>query len=239
MEIARNFLSHDRLGRYSYGERPLREEIIEVFRNREDEEVGVVTRNAYGALVLNAARAMFIDIDFQKEAILKSLLTRMRKGLGMTALSQEERHLQRIEQWARQNSTWGMRVYRTFGGLRCLVTDRVFDPARESTLEILRRLDSDPLYIRLCQRQECFRARLTPKPWRCGIPKPPSRYPWETAEAESKYRQWETQYRLAASQYTTCKLLREIGPGRIHPEVQPILAVHDRLSCQGTDRGLA
>ena len=238
-EIARKFLSHERLDRYSYGERPLREEFIEVIRNRDHEEVGVVTRNAYGALVLNAARAMFIDIDLPKEAILKSLLTRMRKGLGMTALSQEERHSQRIDRWARENPTWGMRVYRTFGGFRCLVTDRVLDPAKESTLEILRSLESDPLYIRLCQKQECFRARLTPKPWRCEMEKPPSRYPWETPEAESKYRQWESRYQRAASRYTTCKLVREIGTSRIHPDVQLILSLHDRLACQGTDRRLA
>jgi hypothetical protein len=39
--------------------------------------------------------------------------------------------------------------------------------------------------------------------------------------------------------YTTCKLVREIGAGRIHPDVERILSVHDRLACQGTDRGLA
>jgi hypothetical protein len=37
----------------------------------------------------------------------------------------------------------------------------------------------------------------------------------------------------------TCKLVREIGPGRIHPDVQLILSVHDRLACQGADRRLA
>jgi hypothetical protein len=239
IEIARKFLSHERLDRYAYGERPLREEIIEVIRSRDREEVRVVTRNAYGALVLNAARAMFIDIDFPKEPVLKSLLTRVRKGFDRTLLSQEERHIQRIEGWARENSTWGMRVFRTFGGFRCLVTDRVFDPAGESTLDILRRLESDPLYIRLCQRQECFRARLTPKPWRCGIQNPPSRYPWETPGEESEYRRWEDRYQLAASRYTTCKLVREIGAGRIHPDVERILSLHDRLACLGANRLLA
>lgn len=239
MEIARKFLAHEKLDRYSYGERPLREEIIEVIRNRGNEAVAVVTRNAYGALVLNAARVMFVDIDFPRESGLKSFLRTVRKRFGTTALSPEADRLREIEQWTRTNPTWSMRVYRTFGGFRCLVTDRVFHPARESTLEVLRSLHSDPLYIRLCQRQECFRARLTPKPWRCGIEKPPSRYPWETQEAERKYRQWESRYRLAASRYTTCNLVKHIGSSQIHPDPDLILSVHDRLACLGADRKLA
>lgn len=144
MEIARKFLAHEKLDRYSYGERPLREEIIEVIRNRGNETVAVVTRNAYGALVLNAARVMFVDIDFPRESGLKSFLRTVRKRFGTTALSPEADRLREIEQWTRTNPTWSMRVYRTFGGFRCLVTDRVFHPARESTLEVLRSLHSDP-----------------------------------------------------------------------------------------------
>lgn len=239
MELARKFLSHERLDRYPYGERPLREEIIEAIRGRENREIGIITRNAYGALVLNAAQVMFIDIDFPRESGLTAFLRTVRKRFGAAVLSPEEERLRGIEQWARMNPGWGMRVYRTFGGFRCLITDRVFDPTKESTLEVLKGLKSDPLYIRLCLRQECFRARLTPKPWRCGTTQPPSRYPWETSEAELKYRRWETEYRRATSKYTTCKLVKEIGGSRqMHPDVEIILSVHDRLSCLGADRKL-
>jgi len=34
-------------------------------------------------------------------------------------------------------------------------------------------LGADPPYRRLCRTQKCFLARLTPKPWRCGVAKPP------------------------------------------------------------------
>ena len=34
--------------------------------------------------------------------------------------------------------------------------------AMREAADILRALNSDPLYIRLCQAQECFRARVTP-----------------------------------------------------------------------------
>src|SRR6266852_2289043 len=41
---------------YAYAERPLREEIVEELRAPRGEVVGVVTRNGYGSLVLNAVR---------------------------------------------------------------------------------------------------------------------------------------------------------------------------------------
>ena len=48
---------------YAYGERPLREEIV-----REIELDGdipaVITRNSYGALILNTANVAFADIDY-------------------------------------------------------------------------------------------------------------------------------------------------------------------------------
>ena len=54
--------------RYSYGDRPLREEVIhEIPAGLHDSEVpdAALTRNSYGAVVLNAARAFFIDVDVQ------------------------------------------------------------------------------------------------------------------------------------------------------------------------------
>lgn len=48
--------------RYPYGARPLREEIVDEIR-AGNEVAGLVTRNGYGSLVLNARNAMFIDVD--------------------------------------------------------------------------------------------------------------------------------------------------------------------------------
>src|SRR5687768_3784857 len=54
--------------RYAYGDRPLREEVISEFAGGAagatvDAPEAAITRNSYGALVLNAARAFFIDVD--------------------------------------------------------------------------------------------------------------------------------------------------------------------------------
>lgn len=52
--------------RYAYGDRPLREEVVREIPGAAaatDTPDAALTRNSYGALVLNAARAFFIDVD--------------------------------------------------------------------------------------------------------------------------------------------------------------------------------
>ncbi|HTP07889.1 MAG TPA: hypothetical protein VMP08_06545, partial [Anaerolineae bacterium] len=63
-EISDKVRAGQQLNRYGYSERPLREEITQGVTNAVGNEVAIVTRNAYGALVLNAVNALFIDIDF-------------------------------------------------------------------------------------------------------------------------------------------------------------------------------
>jgi len=234
-QLAGKILNRGYLDRYSYGERPMREEVMQALSNVGNREIALVTRNAYGALVLNAAEAMFIDIDFKDEKPAGGL----GKLFGKAGPTQEETRLEQIEQWARRYPGIGLRVYRTFGGLRCLVTNDVFDPTRDSTLEMLKSADSDPLYLTLCRRQECFRARLTPKPWRLGLGRPPARWPWEDNRGEMKYRGWEQTYNLKAASYTVCKLVKQIGSSLIHPDVEPIVALHDRMACSAQDLKLA
>jgi hypothetical protein len=49
--------------RYAYGDRPLREEVVREIPGPGDAPNVAITRNSYGALVLNAASAFFIDVD--------------------------------------------------------------------------------------------------------------------------------------------------------------------------------
>ncbi|HEU0055078.1 MAG TPA: hypothetical protein VFQ39_17950 [Longimicrobium sp.] len=50
--------------KYTYGDRPLREEVVREIGTAPDGGPDVaITRNVYGALVLNAARVFFIDVD--------------------------------------------------------------------------------------------------------------------------------------------------------------------------------
>lgn len=229
-ELVQKVLASEQLNRYSYGDQPLREEISQAVTNRDGKQVAVITRNLYGALILNAENAMFIDIDFADDGDLRAMLNPLRGLFHTKAPNPEPEPLERIQNWWERNRDLSLRVYRTFAGMRCLVTNQVFDPGQSNTADILKALNSDPLYIRLCHAQKCFRARLTPKPWRCGMRKPPSRYPWSDAKAETQYRQWEQQYESVTTQYATCRLVKEFGIDQPHPDVAPILEFHDNLT---------
>ena len=235
-EVGARFTSFADLNRYGYADRPMREEIIDAIKGGDGRESAIVTRNAYGALILNAARVMFIDIDFDPNAKPAPL----RRLFGKSpALSPIDEHLAKIEEWARRNPQLSLRVYRTAGGLRGLITNELFEPTDPGSTQILQSLNSDPLYVRLCRVQECYRARLTPKPWRCGADNPPSRYPWPTAGAELIYRQWERTYGYAADRYTTCQLVKEFGSRQMPSDVARIVELHDRYACRGNNFELA
>jgi hypothetical protein len=226
------------LDRYGYGARALREEIIQPIKAANGKEIALISRNSYGALVLNAARVMFVDIDFPKKKT-STLVGWLIRSLQKPSVTQEEQSLAQIETWAARNPGLDMRVYRTYGGLRCLVTSNVFDPIEATTLNMMRELGCDPLYLNLCKDQQCFRARLTPKPWRCSIKRPTWRYPWENSQIEQLYRLWEARYQLSAEKYTVCRLVKEIGHGRTHPEAAQVMAEHDRIALGRSELALA
>lgn len=212
--------------RYPYGTLPLREEIIEEVGG-DGEPAAVITRNAYGALVLNTAKVLFADVDLpEPKAGIGGVLGRL-FGKRDTAPDPAAGIVDRIRGVA-DDQRLGLRLYRTCAGFRCLVTSGLYDPTAPATIELLERCGSDPLYVRLCKAQECFRARLTPKPWRCGVPVPPSRYPFETEREKANYRTWEDRYHERTLDRATCAFVESMGPGEVHPAAAPIVELHDR-----------
>jgi hypothetical protein len=235
-ELAQLVQAGATLDRYAYGDRPLREEIVQTIRA----DSVLITRNGYGALVLNTSNAMFIDIDFSQpgaSAPATGFLGRLFGSPG--AVNPLDAALGKVREWSARRRDLGLRIYRTAAGLRILVTSRPIDAAGAGTTDLLREAASDPLYIQLCQAQSCFRARLTPKPWRCGLGQPPTRYPWADAQAETRFRRWQSDYDRAIQSYSVCQLIECIGPGRVHPEVAPTLSLHDQFACAPSGRQLA
>lgn len=223
--------------RYPYSERPLREELIDELSLR-GERIAAITRNSYGSLILNTTEALFIDIDYpeEKPASLGSFLAKLFGGGSSETVDPDEEILTRIHSAVAEQPGLGLRLYRSANGFRCLVTDRVYDPRATDTLALLDRFGCDPLYIRMCKSQECFRARLTPKFWRCNVSRPPSRFPWTDPVEESKYRDWERSYHKLAEAYTTCVFVAEVGNAPVCESVQPIVALHDRFACTSSER---
>ena len=219
---------------YDYLERPLREEIIDSIRQGED-EIAVITRNFYGAFILNTASVCFADVDFpkvQSKGLVDAVLlffSRNRRQQRMRAAC--DATVQAVRDWAQRNPQHSFRLYRTFAGLRLLFTDRLYDPTSDETVDLLKSLGSDPWYRRLTKRQECFRARLTPKPQRCGCEKPRDRYPWDDPVKERAYRQWEQEYEEKTTGYVTCQLVERFGDDGPDAHTNTIVDIHDKYAC--------
>ena len=191
---------HDDRKQYLYGDRPLPEPII-----REMGDGAAVTRNAYGALVLNVRDLMFVDIDRQDPpAAAVPFIQRVAESNGLAA-----------------------RVYQTAAGYRALITSERIEAGSPRSDTLLQQFAADPLYVRLCRMQESFRARLSAKPWRCGMRVPPVTFPFVTAGEESRFRAWEAQDTPAASRYATCRYVTWIGPGRMDPGLEELVYYHD------------
>jgi hypothetical protein len=218
---------------YEYLDQPIREEIIQEVLTA-DTHVATVTRNRYGALVLNCRSVLFVDVDFPKvkgkglvESILLAFSRKRRDNRQQTIVDDTVRE---VESWARENPAHSFRLYRTKEGLRLLFTDREYEPNSAETEEILAGLKADPLYVKLTRKQECFRARLTAKPWRCGMTRPPCRYPWLDDQAEASYRKWEAAYSERDAEYRTCKFLIAFGGVADSPAITTIVGLHDRMT---------
>ncbi len=139
----------------------------------------------------------------------------------------------RIHRFLQRHPDWRLRVYRTPAGLRVLVLHQTFSAGSAEIAEFFSGLGVDPLYAKMCRNQQCFRARLTPKPWRIGIshtlrPRPGV---WPIKEEHLGKRQaWEREYERLSSSYAACEFLEELGNGGTHAKAAQVMALHDKIS---------
>ena len=221
----------DWLDEYEYSDGPVREEIVEEISG-DAGPIAIVTRNRYGALVLNTANVCFVDVDFPQPIpmgfwdAVKMAFNPQRREDRREALRQET--IDRVMLWADEHPQRAFRLYRTPEGLRALFTDRLYDPTSDDTASLFEQLGADGLYVRLTRRQECFRARITAKPWRCGRKKPPTTFPWEDAEEEDAYRRWQRDYTEANERYRACELYQCFGDVADIDSLRTVVEYHDR-----------
>lgn len=218
---------------YEYTVHPLREEILETHQDDHGKTIALVTRNRYGALVLNSPSVCFVDIDFPEPTTLGMSFFQSLKFFftsGARAKLRDELKqstIDSISAWSAQNPRRSFRLYRTAAGLRLLFTDGLYDPLSHDTAQLFKAFNTDPLYRALTRKQECFRARLTPKPWRCGIPPIASNHAFSQDNSNLKLQQWLADYDNAAKKFGVCSLLQTFGKPANLPEIHRILALHD------------
>lgn len=146
----------------------------------------------------------------------------------------------RVERFAAEHPEWGIRLYRTPNGWRTLVTHRLFAPGEPEVTGFFNAIGADPLYVRMCRNQQCFRARLSAKPWRIGIGthlKPrPGVWPVRS-EALGRRNAWIEHYEREASRYAACTFVASLGNQNVDAKAQMVSALHDE-SCRATTAGL-
>jgi hypothetical protein len=164
-----------------------------------------LTVNAYNALVLNTRNMLIADIDFGN--------ARLNRFAGANDCENVVGNLKDLE-WLDEEymqvdfAKQSYRIYRTHSGCRVICTSMAFPWEEEGWAAtcLMRFLRSDPNYMELCGVQKCYRARLTPKPWRDN---------GEPAHV--------------------CELEAAIGPPNVAEELREQLALHDELTLRADD----
>lgn len=139
---------------------------------------------------------------------------------------------------ARAHPGLGVRVYRTAAGLRVIVTGADAAPGSERARDILTALGTDPLYLELCATHASYRARLTPKPFRVGMPALPVRWPCADEAEERRWLRWVDEYERAAAAFAVCRLVSASGPVPSASE-QRLVELHDERTGVGLRLPLA
>lgn len=230
---------------------PIREEIL-------DEGDGyVITRNSYGALCLNTPDILIADVDLPNSigeiGCLGTLLgwgllpknpNRSATNQAGTSSSYSPRHnivRERVLAFLEKRPSWGIRLYETPEGFRLIGTHSTMDPTHADVAAFFQAVGADPIYVRMCMNQACFRARLTAKPWRCGLSErmhPRSVWPLPDNQLPTREK-WVEHYESVARNFASCRWLETIGQEATNPYIAKVLDLHDRLSQAASQLPLA
>lgn len=186
---------------------------------RRVDEANVITRNRYGAEVLNSADTCFLDVDQYY-----SLTDRILQLIGLRKQGNEKRLLEAVRKLCQENAAMGVRVYRTAHGWRLLVAAENLGPDSPQMDALCKRLQVDELYAGLCRKQKCWRARLTPKPYYMGLGRYP--LPGNSEAAASETADWVARYTEKSAEYSVCRLVETFG-AKI---CTPIVELHDQAT---------
>lgn len=160
--------------------------------------------------------------------ILASLLSKL---LLWMAGGVEKRAKNRIYKFAKKHPDWHLRIYRTPAGYRVLVMHKTFDPVAKETEDFFSSLKADPIYRQMCKNQRCFRARVSPKPWRIGVEahlKPrPGVWPINSERMPERLK-WIEAYEKASYKYASCQFEEKLGSNIVSSKAEYVRSLHDK-----------
>ena len=184
-----------------------------------------------------AAIASAFVVGWAASAVARVLESRDPRRLDLLAWA-----LQRTREWCREFPEWRVMAYETPAGVRLLPVHDAFDAGDDASFEFMAFVQADPLYQRMCRLQKCFRARVSPKPWRAGMQERfcaggtwPVRDPAKLAKRDA----WVRRYEQHAAGYASCRLAETVGDGRPSAAVEQVRQLHDKMCRAESGLGLA
>jgi hypothetical protein len=202
----------------------IREEILKVIHDD-----AVITRNRYGASVLNVEKLLILDIDKPKSSF-GDMFKKKDPAQDKAKIFEMVKKLAGSSKY----QGLGFRLYETAQGARVIVSGRDFDARDDATMDLMKEFNCDPLYALLCQKQGCFRARLTPKPYRIKMRGYKVRFP---READPALDQWVSTYERESYNFSVCKFIEQVGGDS--PFSNDVIQLHDELTKANTNLKLA
>lgn len=158
----------------------------------------------------------------------------LRRAYAALRGGHEQVAIRRVSRFLSAHPDWRVRMYRTPAGLRLMALHRLFDPREPAVQACFDALGVDPVYARMCHNQHCFRARVSPKPWRMGLQRmrPPYSAAWRPEHAALPARlAWVDAYQRKAQDYASCRYIETLGDGPVDADADAVRELHDLL-CQ-------
>ncbi|WP_343581111.1 hypothetical protein [Acinetobacter sp.] len=165
----------------------------------------------------------------------KSLSTLQRRFIT----TPEQRSLALIRNFSQQHPHWHLRVYRTPKGYRILAMHQIFDANGKEAQLMFEAIKADPHYVRMCKNQNCFRARISPKPWRIGMNRLRLGI-WPVDPQDLAIREaWVREYEQHAKHYSSCRFVEQFGSQIVNAKAKQVQLLHDQYCKSGTHLDLA
>ena len=196
-------------------ETEIREEILKII-----DDQSIITRNRYGAQVLNVERLLILDIDKPK-ASFGDVFKKKDPGQDKRRIFDMVRKLASTPKY----QEYGFRLYETYQGARVIVLGKDFEPQDRETRKTMSEFNCDRLYMTLCQKQRCFRARLTPKPQRMNMPRYKVQFPRSGDDVE--LQQWLADYERESRHFNVCKFIEQVGARH---SINDVVRLHDEIT---------
>ena len=194
-------------------EAPIKEYVAEVI-----DSSNVITICRYGAKILNTSQYTVLDLDDYPIDFM-DIFKSVRK------LPKKERivhkFLQRIKKYPEIGSDF--RIYETAKGIR-VIGKTYIDPSVRSFHSFMRKFAVDWIYIAMCKKQNCYRARLTPKPYRMRFKTIKVRSPLDCEQ--QPYLDWEKDYHKESGRFSVVKFVESVGTDFSY---DPVIKLHDEM----------